>query len=97
MNHTPAPWNIYEDNSGDVWHKPIITAWDGEDESSFGVAFPAHDIEHDEMVANARLIATAPEMLAVLQQTVSNMYDSGFSEYETKPLQDVINKATGES
>jgi hypothetical protein len=66
MRHTPGPWGEVSDEFGKC--KRSIAYPDGDDRD--------HDLcvvqcgDPDELEANARLIAAAPEMLAVLQDMV---------------------------
>ena len=65
--HTPGPW--YADRRGHIWRygggvagdKPLAAVsrgWYGEDESGYPVE------------ANARLIAAAPDLLAVVEEAI---------------------------
>ncbi|MFA5382371.1 MAG: hypothetical protein WC356_04335 [Candidatus Micrarchaeia archaeon] len=61
--HTPGPWTLMDEhlqneNTGDDY--PMITAWDEVNEVSVTIATACPDA--DEMYANARLIAAAPEL-----------------------------------
>jgi hypothetical protein len=57
--HTPGPWTVGDvDNSIYVWQ-------DGGKESFISEVSP-EDVNEQEMVANARLIAAAPDLLAAL-------------------------------
>lgn len=53
MKHTPGPWSVYEADDGD-WH--VVAGDDGELEIAGFV---------DGGEANARLIAAAPDLLAI--------------------------------
>ncbi len=85
MSHTPGPW-IVGDKPG-VWVGPVITANSGKK----GIAFVVGQTDsgwlggyetgagEDRTNANARLIASAPEMLAGLKRLVqySDEYPTG--------------------
>lgn len=57
MSHTPGPWRLIDGKSevvaGDCYHVAYVKAW-----------FPEHSEEQE---ANARLIASAPEMRELLE------------------------------
>jgi hypothetical protein len=61
--HSPGPWTAHEGYPSDVWHVDMP-------ERSFSIivsrADADHDVTVDEVQANARLIAAAPELLLVL-------------------------------
>ena len=102
--HTPGPWRVEQDTTL-IWGK-----CDPEDRSTFGMGYPiaearvmfghgspfCRSARHDEAEANARLIAAAPDMLAVLKKVreTDDAYDIGFSEQERDALHDAIAKAT---
>ena len=71
--HTPAPWIIRE---GDEWTCDIVTE-DGVnvngDKMYWSVA--SYNRTRDEAEANAKLIAVAPEMLALLIKVRSRLND----------------------
>jgi hypothetical protein len=69
--HTPGPW--YADSRGDIWRRnPIDLYRDGGGVAGDKPLATAHKGWHDEgcvgypVVANARLIAAAPELLQAL-------------------------------
>jgi len=62
--HTPGPWNVHPMASCGVWAaNGIHVAATGGD--------MADDADPDEQEANAKLIATAPALLAALQEIVA--------------------------
>jgi prepilin-type processing-associated H-X9-DG protein len=62
--HTPGPWTVDKMPACDVPFRDVnILRADGH---AAAVAIDA-DINEDELVANARLIAAAPDMLAALE------------------------------
>ena len=89
--HTPGPWSV-GDKPG-VWVGPVITANSGKK----GIAFVVGQTDsgwlggyetsagEDRTNANARLIASAPDLLAALKlckQALKNYIDSGYDEEE---------------
>lgn len=63
-------WQIYDEGgAGPYFEDPIlIMGWDEEDETSIDVASVAMEGDRDEQMRTARLIAAAPQMLALLRQ-----------------------------
>ena len=64
--HTPGPWNVAEIQRED-WRSSICA-----DDCEIGCAYHRNDDPvnaDEETYANARLIAAAPELLAVCKQT----------------------------
>ncbi len=69
MKHTPGPWTYgdwitgkHGDSGNSVW----VEVWNIEADGSKGLPFIA--CKHHDQVANARLIAAAPELLEALQE-----------------------------
>jgi hypothetical protein len=68
--HTPGPWvaRPFEDSR----HSPALMGYDIEAHPDFNNGFSiAHVAGSQEMHANARLIASAPELLAALQAVLA--------------------------
>ena len=63
--HTPGPWRITTDFIG-VYDKDARCIADMDSES-------AHEIGYDESLANARLIAAAPDLLAALEAVIDDL------------------------
>ena len=63
MNHTPGPWHY--DPDGEVW----ATRVNGQDVTICPEWLWARSVR-DEGMANARLIAAAPELLEALERTL---------------------------
>tara|TARA_R100001594_G_scaffold79484_1_gene114158 strand:+ start:651 stop:947 length:297 start_codon:yes stop_codon:yes gene_type:complete len=67
--YTPGPWEASEGHPSDVWHVDMPNRWysvivsRGEDD---------WDMPVEEVQANARLIAAAPDMLEILRGIVNN-------------------------
>ena len=66
MNHTPGPWQVAKVSRADVWQ-----IW-GADESTVACTVLNGGVlaNPGKGAANAALIAAAPELLAVAQETV---------------------------
>lgn len=72
--HTPGPWEVGETISGRI--KVFAPAkGEGDDWSRGWVAAPASQQGRAAMVANARLIAAAPELLAGLKDVFALMQE----------------------
>ena len=71
MAHTPGPWGVFgiaptyigakDNKEGNCLGRVVATTY----------GFPGVDIAHEESVANARLIAMAPEMLKMCEEIAS--------------------------
>ena len=70
--HTQGPWKT------EGWENLVVNSADG---STMTLAAGGKDACLDELKANARLIAAAPELLAALYELVK--YDEGSSEEGT--------------
>lgn len=99
--HTPGPWRLVEDAQGPCM--AMHPTLDGVAVASFTDTFtPANgfvEIEAPgapERSANARLIAAAPDLLAMLQQIADAEFGYG-GWPEEKEVRAVIAKATGRS
>jgi hypothetical protein len=97
MNYTPGPWKVSEyptrqgrcniTNSGGVGEVPLEIA----------EAYPMGEYWDDETKANARLIASAPELLEALEQLVEHVHGTyAYSEPHMEKARVAIAKATGE-
>lgn len=70
-NHTPAPWHPHRSESGFV-----VVYSDGENRSHVARLFDSTLCEeHGSLEANARLIASAPDLLLALERLVHPMAD----------------------
>jgi len=90
--HTPGPWIV--GTKPGVWTGPVVKADGGNKGVAFVVGPPAVD------EANARLIAAAPEMLAVLRCLRDDMkslafFDAGNIENYLAGIESAIAKAEG--
>lgn len=77
MAHTPGPWVASEGHPSDVWHVDMPgRAW--------SVVVGRHDEDFDQPVeevqANAKLIAAAPDLLAALRLGLEWSADDGYPD-----------------
>lgn len=98
--HTPGPWKVggVDDlcvTPSDSTDERICVCWDPRPTEIEDGGLENHD---DEIRANARLIAAAPELLAALKVAVKVMQDNDLDESmagEFEIFTDAINKAEG--
>jgi hypothetical protein len=75
MKHTPAPWNIFDSRNA---YYPGIEGADGKSVIVFGTKDEWHGVRGDnkeQAEANARLIASAPELLEALKALIKDRDD----------------------
>ena len=85
MKHTPGPWIIQnQSDNGNMYHI---------ESEGWGIIHRIEDTSNEPFY-NARLIAAAPEMLALLERMVDDPELT--PEEGLKLAKDVIRKATGE-
>ncbi|MCJ2084438.1 hypothetical protein MKK88_00310 [Methylobacterium sp. E-005] len=107
VQHTPGPWAVDPEFEGDVQAEratiEIASAWDN---SAPRIRKQGrHAPSEDECVANARLIAAAPDMLSALRCVVAAMDDNDMCalrradacDVEASALRDLILAAEGRS
>jgi len=88
--HTPGPWSFYEDKASAGMNGECI----GIVESPRGIVCKTEESCPLETMANARLIAAAPEMLEALKRCLHD--DAGNLEPETVHLaMEAIKKTEG--
>jgi hypothetical protein len=97
--HTPGPWQIYKDRNridrypgiDGVTRTVIVFGVDGESNGVRGQ-------NYEESLANAHLIAAAPELLDALELLVAwaNIQDGSPSQYLRDAALAAINKAKGQ-
>ena len=88
--HTPGPWRVEIDDSPDAawaWQWPTIVSDEYEVVGTEGMY---GDLETD--MANARLIAAAPDLLQALQEIVRRDLLAGAIKHDARAA---IAKATG--
>lgn len=98
MSHTPGPWDMQP--SSDGAHSKRIFA-----NGSYLATVGGSDQSWPELVANARLIAAAPEMYAALERVLATIEnaDEWWIDYPNKggfdaiEIADVLAKAKGET
>lgn len=100
INHTPGPWTVFIDDSGDEWTGwPLSINAPSVHEDCMvvrtGGQWPYtwdYSVSQAEAVANARLIAAAPDLLEMLKHAVhwhDQLRPEDIASYEA-----VIAKAT---
>ena len=91
---TPGPWTLEEgsaEEDGQIFDALVVVATATPDEMI--TAIPSHDAE---ALANARLIAAAPDMLAVCQRLIRAIGVNGpLLSKLSVDAQKAIDKATG--
>lgn len=96
-SHTPGPWNVYR---FDGKHGPILSIYAKEvDDVIHWAGFDSarNNHNHEQCIANAAIIAAAPELLTELKQAKAALQavtGSDFAAYCAK-LDKLIAKATG--
>jgi hypothetical protein len=86
---TPAPWHLHRSESGFV-----IVYSDGENRSHVARLFDSTLCEeHGSIESNARLIASAPELLSALERLAHPMADDEDLDY----AREIIAKAKGKA
>lgn len=94
--HTPGPWAVCEEPApNDYWFPGITIGAEPKQDARrvcdvFTGGMKGADI-NPMHAANARLIAAAPELLAMLQ----HVYAHGYGSVEHCMLSELLNKATG--
>ena len=93
QKHTSGPW---ASNAGRRGHWPTVTGPDGKIIANVN---PASGIDSVTMPgdANARLIAAAPDLLAVLQELEESSYYYWVPSGIVARIKGAISKATGEA
>ena len=106
--HTPAPWAIHTCNENgpsldSFYLSTTAQTWDGNEEERIICRFPTGTGQFSDMgrenLANARLIAAAPDLLAILNE-VCMQHDMGLNKIGAS-LYDIakaaLRKAKGEA
>lgn len=98
MKHTPGPWAAFIGNRGKtisidigptaIGKRPCIINWSGFDDT---------DLPITQRVANARLIAAAPDLLEALQILLERASRNSIDPFALQQAVRAIAKATGES
>ena len=107
--HTPGPWHYIrgennphdEDAAEDGFtivldSEPLGRFFDSHKELRYcDSLYPEDGAQHTEAEANARIMSTAPELLAEVEEWHNYLFESGHHERATQVLA-VISKARGE-
>lgn len=98
--HTPGPWVMnYRGTIGHIKSIADIRSGLSPTVTKFGEGFSANSISHEESLANARLIAAAPELLAAMKQClqlIEHMESQHCRNFDAGNVaRDAIQKATG--
>lgn len=86
--HTPGPWVVFYKAKYDEWHVSV---------PAFGMKlalFP-DGIRTENHEADARLIASAPDLLEALQRIMEDMDSEFGTDYDYNKARAAIAKATG--
>ena len=86
MAYTKGPWEI---EKFDDWDKEILI-------NGTSIIVDHDDVDQEEAVANANLIAAAPELLEALEETRKALIGYEFSD-ATRMASRAIKKAKGEA
>ena len=80
--HTPGPWTIGEDADINIMGEVVSISILDSNGDSVGEA-DARDLGRSEAVANARLIAAAPDLLAALKDIAGERFtpQAGYNAY----------------
>ena len=97
-NHTPGPWMIYDDGD-DEDSSDIINVWidDRDGGEKYDIAAMLLDRPVGERKANARLIASAPDLLEALENALADInwllvegFDTNADECNIDGVRDTI-------
>lgn len=91
--HTPGPWQRSGMRSRSPEYKGHGVGPDGD----VVVVVPYNDADHAECMANAHLIAAAPDLLDACIEALSQMRDYADTHPSYKKIADAIAKAEGRS
>ena len=97
--HTPGPWTAHKSTIGEYWYDITARAnldWDGASEMWSNDPASANGDNDEEALANALLVAAAPDLLAACQRAdewIRSGYD-GEAAYILDELCIAIAKAT---
>jgi hypothetical protein len=71
--HTPGKWTLVKNTSGSHSTPPYLILEDKRyNAKNIATVIPYASMEPEEIEANARLIAAAPELLAALKEVIAN-------------------------
>lgn len=99
--YTKGPWSISE--TGPKWSINVGSGGDSNRHIAMVSCYQRFTNDHTENLANARLIAAAPELLEALQTLVddcihaSGSMDYNYGKFDLKAAEAAILKARGET
>jgi hypothetical protein len=98
VTHTPAPWKASDEWIDDL-NRETISIWGEDAHGLMTIAELRHTLVNpsaNEQIANARLIAAAPELLEALKKCLQLLENSPLANSETAEIaRAAINKAKG--
>jgi len=94
--YTPGPWKVNKD-----FKIPVIEYDLGDGGEPLPIVGTVHGVDRDMCIANARLIAAAPELLEAAEAILMKQEDESWFRLpkncsEIKMLRDAVSKATGQ-
>lgn len=91
LKHTQGPWEVSELDKTKVWGNRKCVSW-STNEAQNRYHYP--DKTEEEMKANAKLIAAAPDLLAACQMAKEELIFGGDWENAKVIIEKAIKKAT---
>jgi hypothetical protein len=73
--HTPGPWTVHVQKFGSEGQFIETHIWSADRQLIHWINTSMRPSRNDEYIANARLIAAAPELLEALEELVNVIYD----------------------
>lgn len=98
-NHTPGPWKVFDGHGSNRFAPAIVDGIPDIDGKCVANCICHVATTNDDVAANARLIAAAPELLAALESLVDSVQrvDPGVYGDDVASARKAIRKARGDS